>query len=229
MVEGGDNIDPDRRDEVLREIQSFKLLVGIVEVNGPEGAKLYVDGALRGEIPLQGILRVAAGKHRFVLKMEDEVLLDGNFKVAGEEKLLLKANTQTDEANAAASDEGPESDSTETTENKPADASKMNGKTIAGIVTGVAGLAGAGVGVMFFMKGKDEFNTAEDQQDRTEYNKWNSEYEKHNAMGIALMAAGGALTVSGVVLLVLGLTDKGKSEEKSVAVKPALGGLEITF
>ena len=231
LVEGGDNIGIERRESVLREIQNFKLLVGVVEVDAPAGSKLYVDNAMRSEIPLKGILRVAAGEHRFVLKLNGDVLLDENFKVAGEEKLVLSPKPKPGTDTGAAEEpivydrgqEGP------TEEPAPEKTSQMNAMTGAGIGVGVAGLASASVGIVFFIKGRNEFDKAEAQDDKTEFDKWNQDYEKHNVVGISLMAAGGALTVAGVVLLVIGLRDKNKGKEKKVSILPAPGGLAVRF
>ncbi len=227
LVEGGDEVDAERREAVLADIKNFKMLVGTIEVEAPAGSELFVDGEPRSKIPLQGILRVAAGSHRFLLKKGDHILLDKKLKVAGDVRMVLKSESipEGDASKPASDDDSPPASVPAHTE-----PSKMNGKTVAGIVTGTAGLAGLAVGIVFYLKSKDEFNKAEDQTDVTEFNKWDKAYKRDNAIGISTMAVGGALVTTGVILLVVGLRNGSKAKRNNEAViMPTLSGLAVKF
>lgn len=227
LVEGGDEVDEDRRTAVLADIKNFKMLVGTIEVEAPAGAELFVDGELRGKVPLQGILRVAAGVHRFVLKRGNSALLDKKIKVAGDVRMVLRPENAEEDESSGVEPEGEAPSSPEPTVEEP---SRMNGKTVAGIVTGTAGLGGLAVGIVFFIKAKDEYRKAEEQTDRTEFNRWDKAYRRDNIIGISLMAVGGALVTTGVVLLALGLKNRDRAEKnREAAIVPTLGGLAVTF
>ena len=49
---GGDDIPPERKDEVLAEISRLKLIVGMLEIFAPDGAEIAIDNVIRGTAPL---------------------------------------------------------------------------------------------------------------------------------------------------------------------------------
>ena len=56
---GGDDVVESRRQEVQKEIERLKKMVGYLEISAPEGAVILVDGVERGTAPLAGVLPVS--------------------------------------------------------------------------------------------------------------------------------------------------------------------------
>jgi hypothetical protein len=83
LVQGADQVPEGRGETVLKEVQRLRVLVGTIQVEAPKGTALEVDDMPRGEIPFQGPVRVAAGKHRVVLKVDGKIALDQQISVAG--------------------------------------------------------------------------------------------------------------------------------------------------
>jgi len=83
IVEGGDEVPNDRRDFVASEVRRIQPMVGVLEVEAPDGTAVTIDGLERARTPLKGPLRVAAGIHEVRLLAGDEVLLSDTVTVAG--------------------------------------------------------------------------------------------------------------------------------------------------
>ncbi|MDD5306210.1 MAG: tetratricopeptide repeat protein [Deltaproteobacteria bacterium] len=84
LVDGGDELDSARRDEVLAEIAKMRPLVGFLEIRGPDGLTLLVDGRERGRTPLQGKLMLTVGKaHRVEVRDGGKPLIIKDVQVYG--------------------------------------------------------------------------------------------------------------------------------------------------
>jgi hypothetical protein len=84
LVEGGDDIDEERRSEVLGELSKLRPLVGYIEVQAPAGLTVRVDGTERGTTPLRGKLMVTVGMaHKVDLLQLGKVLLSQEVQVSG--------------------------------------------------------------------------------------------------------------------------------------------------
>jgi hypothetical protein len=60
----GQSMPAEAREKAQRKVVELRALVGVIEIEGAEiGAAILVDGRSRGEYPLLGALRVAAGSH----------------------------------------------------------------------------------------------------------------------------------------------------------------------
>ncbi len=82
LVEGGDDVGKERRDQVHREIAGLKLKVARLRVNvNQPGAVVLLDGSRLGVTPFADSIRVDAGEHR--LKVEKDGF------VSREEPLIL--------------------------------------------------------------------------------------------------------------------------------------------
>jgi hypothetical protein len=92
LAEGGDDILSDRRDEVLEEVRRLRDMVGNLNVTGPDGLSVYVDGALRGKTPLLTPIRVTAGKkHQVSIKSGPEEVLARELVVGSAQTATIKA------------------------------------------------------------------------------------------------------------------------------------------
>jgi hypothetical protein len=103
------------------------------------------------------------------------------------------------------------------------------------MISGIAALAlGAGAGVMgavFHAKGTKDEKTLEDEQfnpDKSKYNDAESALRTDQALTIVGYSLAGALIATGVILLVVDGTGD-ESPDEDVALRPAPGGLAVTF
>lgn len=98
LVGGGDEIQLERTEYVVGEIRRLQTLVGRLEFMAPPGIDVFLDGDKRGTTPLEGPLRIAAGKHQVVLKKGDKIVLDKRVQVAG--GIATKVTTPSEEPRA---------------------------------------------------------------------------------------------------------------------------------
>jgi len=225
---------------VLDEIQRMRILVGTLDVKADNGSKLYIDDDLRGTMPFKGIIRVAAGDHNIKIKLNEETLWDKDMKIAGgmttsinalkklqkNEKEIIKKQEPKQQQTEDQKNQNSTNDTT-----KPS-ANKMPVKLKAGIITGSIGMAFAGLGIGFAVKGSVDANTADkldpsDPIDKKDIKRYNDKYlPVNNAIMITGFAVGGAAIIAGTVLIILGVKDK---HRQKVAVTPAFGGFTVTF
>jgi hypothetical protein len=98
LVDGGDDIPPDRKDYVINEINRLQALVGEFEVEAPNNSTIYVDGVFRGTTPMLTPVMVVGGKeHEVVIVHENEQLLKRRFSVWGGRKINIKAEKKKPE------------------------------------------------------------------------------------------------------------------------------------
>jgi hypothetical protein len=139
LSEGGDNVNAERRDEVLAEVERLRKMVGSLEVTAPAGAVVLVDGIERGTAPLPGRIRVAASvEHELVVRKGARVLLERTVLIGGGEHLTFEA---TADAAAGQADEPPPAP-------EPEQPEARSGVATAGWVVlgaGAALLAGGGI------------------------------------------------------------------------------------
>lgn len=90
VSEGGDDVPPARRDEVVAEIKRMREMVGLLEFESPDGAIIYIDGVERGMTPLPGRIRVSAGvDHEIKIVLGVEILIERVVRVGGNETLVV--------------------------------------------------------------------------------------------------------------------------------------------
>ncbi|MBN2804572.1 MAG: hypothetical protein JXR91_15875 [Deltaproteobacteria bacterium] len=61
LAEGGDEIDRERRDEVIDEIEALRNMIGDITFKGEKGLMIYIDDIKRGTLPLPGSIPVSGG------------------------------------------------------------------------------------------------------------------------------------------------------------------------
>lgn len=90
LTEGGDDISVKRRDDVLREIERLRMIVGALDMDAPDGFDVYVDGVHRGKTPLLGRIRISASqKHLIELRSKQKVVDSRTIQVAGQETVAV--------------------------------------------------------------------------------------------------------------------------------------------
>ena len=232
LVAGGDDVAVAKKDEVLKEIERLRLLVGVIDFRADEGASLVIDGYVRGTAPLEGVVRVAAGPHQVQVTMNEEVIYDKRIKFAGGMTTVIDATTTAapEATDADTGDAGIVNDGVMTADTR--NAGKMPRKLLAGIITGGAGVVIAGVGVAFLIKGAKDDEEADGwnpaiapQKNKIEdYN--DNTLPLNRAMTITGLTVGGAAMAAGAVLIMLGLKDKKAGKAR---VLPTMGGMTVTF
>ena len=91
LAQGGDEIPMTRRDEVLKEIDRLRMIVGSIDLQAPDGFTIEIDGFPRGTTPLVGRLRVSASlEHEIVLKNGDAVVDSKKIIVGGRESITVR-------------------------------------------------------------------------------------------------------------------------------------------
>lgn len=89
LVEGEDEITPERRAEVQAELARLRDRVSSLHIQSePSGAVVHVDERLIGTAPIEGA-RVSAGRRRLVAELPGYAPLDRTLDVAGGEELRL--------------------------------------------------------------------------------------------------------------------------------------------
>lgn len=84
LTRAGDDISQTRRDEVVSEIRRLKLIVGMLEVDAPKGAIVFVDGEKRDTLPLLGPVMISAGiAHEVVIELDGKTLHRQKIRVSG--------------------------------------------------------------------------------------------------------------------------------------------------
>jgi len=250
LSEGGDEIGAERQDQVLKELERLRMKVGSVEINGPDGITVLIDGVGRGSTPLGVGVRVSAGvEHVLTLARGEEVVLTRKFKVGGGQTMVV----EVPEGEVAGPTAPPTEDAVEGAEPEPAAptnevAQEEGGSAeepgdegpswllITGIAASGAGVAMIAVGGGFYAKGQNDIEkyeeaAAEGNEDRY-YNLKDDVLPMDQAMITTGFVVGGVLLATGVTLLVLEFTggeENVLAADKPVALRPTPGAVTLTF
>lgn len=101
MVEGGKNIDDDRRDEVVREIRKLRRVVGEIIVLGQTGTECRIDDEHVGFLPLDRPLRLESGNHEITIHLHGEIVCRKEVEIVAGKKRIEQCKARDD------SQEGP--------------------------------------------------------------------------------------------------------------------------
>lgn len=250
IAQGGDEIAVERMESVSGEISRMRNFIGVLNVVAPDGTELFIDDFNRGKTPFKGLLRVAVGEHRILLRQGDTVLLEQNLSIAG-------GMTTTVEAAAAGKDAttNPPVDQTDSndmvgptaeenqTENQTsnednadqsdstADKGPGPGKVlfVSGLATSGVGLVGVGLGVVFTTQAfghKDDRTSAVEKGDIVAAKEADDAMLSASKRMIVGYVAGGVLAATGAALLTVYFLKKKKSK---MAVAPAPNGFGLNF
>jgi hypothetical protein len=215
LVEGGDEVPDDRREYVSAEIRRIQPLVGVLEVEAPDGVNVVIDGVVRVVMPPDGPLRVAAGRHLIILKDGDHELLSKSVNVAG--GMATKVEYSALAGAPTADETAPATD-----EPQPAVAEEGDGdisplKTVGWIGVGLgAAVAIGGVitGGMAMGKNNDLANKCPDRENCSdEYEDYPEQADSLALVTDILIPTGAVLLATGVVLLIVG-AKRGSSDEE---------------
>jgi hypothetical protein len=243
LVEGGDEIDDERRTSVLAELSKLRPLVGFIEVQAPAGLTVRVDGAERGTTPLKGKLMLTVGlPHKVDLLQSGKLLYSQEMQVSGGlvETLRWAPSRQDPPVEApTAAEEGDGDPGGEPVQGPepaplPEDSSGGGSLKIWGWVTlgaGAAVLIAGGItgGMALSQSGKLE----EACPDGGCSPSRSGEVDALGSMALTadiLIGVGAAAAVAGAVLLLLpggGEEAAGDPDEAAMRVVPAPGGAAL--
>jgi len=225
LSQGGDDVDEARRSEVAGEIERLRTIVGTIEVVAPEGSRVVIDDVERGETPLPGKLKVAAGvEHRIEISKGGQVLLARSVSVGGRENQLVEVGADG-EATVPAPDGAP-TDPVEGEQDEGADEDEepMSPLSTAGWVTLGAGgafvITGAVTGLVALSR-NEQLVSACDDADGCPAGDYRDVRDKRDALATTstvMFAVGAAAATAGVIMLVVG-----RGDDEEVAVAPAAG------
>ena len=235
LVGGGDEIKLERTEYVVGEIRRLQTLVGRLELVAPPGIEVYLDGDKRGTTPLEGPLRVAAGKHHVALKKGEETILEKRVQIAGGIATKVTAPSEQAEPEPAAepspeeSANVPESEPPEPTPEPPEPVvekghSWMWPAGLAALGTGAATLiAGTVTGSLALAKSNKLADQCKDKIGCSDSDK--ELKESSDSLAIAtnvLLPVGGALAVGGALLVFFEIR-RSKERESALRVHPTGG------
>jgi hypothetical protein len=235
LAQGGDEVSDLRREEVEKELDRFRRLVGYVEVVAPDGADILLDGTVRGTAPLAGTLIVTAG-----IVHELRVVVDGGdrlvrtLKVTGGQTIsvnvpLIGSTTSEEAPSPAEPDSTPAvSPAPETTPPPPVSPTpapaRKNRLVPPGIallaIGGAALIAGVATGAAALHMNDNLTDQCPDGICPEEYHSDNDRMRALAMSSTVLVPAGGALAVVGAVLVIVGMQ---KKHESRTAVIPRTG------
>jgi hypothetical protein len=221
LVGGGDEIQGDRREEVLGEIQRLRVLVGVVEVQAPDGTELLIDGYSHGKVPFSGPVRVAAGEHQAVLRLGDEVLLEKKLGVAGGMTTVLVAKAETAKPAVGPPPKGERTPASDEPEPEGPGTGGKRVWTWVALGVGAAALIGGGVtGGLAMGKEKDLLGKCDGTQCPASLEGEADTVRTMNLTADILYGVGAAAVIAGIVLFFVEPTGEA---EPQVAVAPAIG------
>lgn len=224
LVEGGDEVPADKREEIEAILEDLEDLVGMLKVNcNVKGAELVIDGDVVSTLPLTHPLRLDVGEYRLEVRAEgyepqvQVVLLPG-----GKAKVVEFVLVALEGTVAAVGSETP------TPVDAP-EAGRPRKKIPAavfwtGLALTVAGAAGAAV------TGGLALARHSDYEKMAWTDSWSSAQSEGMKLQLVTNVLWGVTGAFGVTTLILAFfTDFGRAEKQKTAVTPLLGpaGLAI--
>jgi hypothetical protein len=242
LAEGGDDISPDRREEVLAEMQRLRQMVGSLTVVAPDDALVFIDGIERGKAPIIGKLLETAGRQHEIWFVKDdrksEVKL---FKINVEESLEIRFDAlaaPTVDSSQPLESTGSAPPPTEPAADNPPSKPVVNpaGPTavrppafVGWITVGIGAAAVAAGSVMGGLtlgskKDIDSSNNCVDQSCTSDQSTKIAQMKQQGLAADILLFSGGAATVVGIVLLAVHVkrSKNDMTESPKVSLSPAL-------
>ncbi|MBN2804421.1 MAG: tetratricopeptide repeat protein, partial [Deltaproteobacteria bacterium] len=230
LIKGGDEIIEERRSYVLSEIKRIRPLVGWLEITAPDNSIIIVDGMETGKTPLVDPLILTATTHKIVIKHNDIEIYNNSLKISGENtrKITVKDN-KTEIANNEIEDTKKPSTEETPVISTSSDVKKMSGLKISAIITGITGIAAAGLGTAFTIKGTrdwDEYNKVA-SYDKSRYDDLKNDIiPLDKAMALTGFIAAGVLIATSATLFII--DSKKNKKSKKVSVKASGWGFAVT-
>jgi len=198
LAKGGDEVAADRKDEVLEEIRRLRDMVGALDIEGPAGAIVILDGKEQGPLPLPGVLKVSAGiEYDLRIVQDGAEILSRRMRVSSGDTLFINART------------GDESLlSKETDDDSDAERKRKRALRIAGWISLGTGVASLGAGAV---TGGMALSLNNDLVDRCEGGDClpaqHGDLDKRDGLATAstiTVVVGATAAAAGVLLLILG-------------------------
>lgn len=234
LVQGGDEIHVERRDEVIREIERLRPLVGFFEIKAGPGLTVRVDGQDRGTTPFTKQMLTAGETHRIEALRGGAVVYQGALEVSGgmvETIVVEEAAAAPSTAPLQPTAPPPRTESSAGSAPAETEVKKAGGLRIGGWVTAAVGaaalVAGGALGVAALVQDESLSGMCPNgtcspaRQDEID-----SVAGKALAADI-LIGVGAAAAATGVVLLIISY----HGDEAEVTATPTAGGavLEVLF
>jgi hypothetical protein len=223
LAEGGDEVAPDRNNEVMKEIKRLRELVGSVEIKAPEGAAIFVDDFEHGKAPLPGAIKLSAGiDHSIRAEKDGAVLESRTIRVSGGDTTVVELGLPKPEEGpapvpAAGAGQDAPSPASAATDASPL---KLWGWVTLGVGAAVA-IGGGVVGGMALSLDKQLKKDCTNNECPPAQHDDIAKRDKLGVASTALIAAGAAVAATGAVLLIVGY----KKDETS----DAPGTAEVSF
>ncbi len=229
LAEGGDEVDAERRDEVLAEIDRLRRMVGGFDIEAPAGSVVLVDGEERGRTPLPGRLRLAAGvEHLVVIMSGGEVLLERKVRIGGGEVMSLVAKPKAESPVSAP------------TQSSPVEDAEARGLPVLFWVGAGATVVAAGLGAGFWFAADsraDDFAgldkkvaSGEIPPDDKKLLEAQDDVELYDDVSLGMWIGAGVLAAATATVLIVHLTGDGDdSPPTGASLVPAPGGFAVRF
>jgi hypothetical protein len=239
LTGGGDEIEFDRKEAVLAELDRLRKMVGSLEVKTKEGATIFVDGVERGEAPLIGKLAVSASQeHTTYAVIDGKETKKKRFKIRGGDTLAVHIGDEKT-SNAEKPDATPQGDRPPRTRYEQIDTSTPSDDKPAplAITGGIFAGLGAGALIAGIVTGvrtnKLDESLKKDCPDGNCPASLNDKIDKMENTRFAtnvLLISGGTLAAAGVAMLVVHLVKRKKSRRAAtVMLAPDIGEASLGF
>lgn len=215
LAEGRDDIDIERKDYVIKEIERLRVMAGKVDVRAPDGSMVVIDGVERGSAPFSVPLLVTSGKEQEVVVLLDgKEILRRKVVVFGGQTAVVEAAIKEEPKQEPKQEPAPVAAPIQKpVEPKPVDQppkeEKPEGLDQTWFWVGLGATAAFGAGTIAF-----NF-VAADKKDEFDKNRSNAnlkdETETYQAVGIGFLAATCAAAVATGILAIF--TDWGGDDE----------------
>jgi hypothetical protein len=212
LAEGGDQVPPERADQVKKEIKRLNSLVGMIFLECEiDGALATVDGESWGTTPIAGPYLVDVGKHEVLVKKGQQELLRRVVRIAGGQRVELNVATD-EEPTVVVDDVGDEPDS------QPSDGPKRVWTWVALGAGAAAGIAGGVIGGVSMSRESELKSQCQDKHCPPSKQGEADTLETMNLTADILYGVAAAAVVTGIILFFVEPDDE---QEATVALVPA--------
>jgi hypothetical protein len=234
LAQGGDELTPERKDEVRREIDEQRARIATITVlASADGADVRIDGRLVGRSPLAKPVRVAAGKHAIeaLLPGQPAQLQDVDVPGAATMEVVFKFPPKVELAAPVASTVA--AGALLVPVDGPRDPGR--GRRLLGYVVSGAGLVAVVIGTALAFDGVFADNDARANAlaatDSTRYDQARLAHDDartRNELGWTMVGIGGAAFVAGAALVIVSSRAPARSApEVSAQIVPQPAGLTL--
>ncbi len=237
LVDGAEQDDPARVQEVRAEIEKLRAMVGRIHIDCPiDGAKVQLDSETQGITPLPSPVFADVGKHEIVVKQGQRELLREVVRIAGGQEVTLKVETGA--TTSAPMEAATEPQPVPPPEKTPRTEEDKSGRRVwTWVALGIGGAAGIGAVVTGVMALKlDEKLWTECETGTCHSYQYDGDFEDDKwslkTLGITTDILIGVAAAGAVTATILFFVEPNIGSEKRVAASPVVfgdgGGLVVT-